>query len=115
MRARRAIVAGRLILFTLVTCAASAFGGEIYGTIKENGKPVEKDIPVTIELNGKPYSKTTDEFGSYRIIVAETGKGTVKIVFKQQTIGCDIQSYSTPVRFDLVIENANGKYALKRQ
>jgi hypothetical protein len=105
----------RLTLLAVTFCAASSFAGEIYGTIKENGKPIGKDVPVTIELNGKVYSKPTDEFGSYRIIVAETGKGTVKLVFKQQTIDCEIQSYSTPVRFDLVIENVNGQYLLKRQ
>jgi hypothetical protein len=108
-------LSARLTLFALASCAASSFGGEIYGTIKENGKPVAKDIPVTIELSGKAYSKPTDEFGGYRIIVAETGKATARIVFKQQTIGCEIQSYSTPVRFDLVIENVNGQYVLKRQ
>lgn len=105
----------RLILLAVTFGAASSFAGEIYGTIKENGKPIAKDVPVTIELNGKKYSKPTDEFGTYRIIVAETGKGTVNIPFKQQTIGCEIQSYSSPVRFDLVIENVNGQYALKRQ
>lgn len=108
-------LSARLTFVALIFCAASTFGGEIYGTIKESGKPIAKDIPVTIELNGKAYSKPTDEFGSYRIIVAETGKGTAKIVFKEQPIDCEIQSYSTPVRFDLVIENVNGKYLLKRQ
>ena len=108
-------LSARLSSVALIFCAASSFGGEIYGTIKENGKPIANGIPVTIELNGKVYSKPTDEFGSYRIIVAETGKGTVKIAFKQQTVGCEIQSYSTPVRFDLVIENVNGQYLLKRQ
>jgi hypothetical protein len=105
----------RLTLFALTICAVSSFGGEIYGTIKEAGKPVAKDIPVTIKIGDKSYSKPTDEFGSYRIVVPETGKCTLGIPFKQQTISCEIQSYSTPVHFDLVVENTNGGYVLKRQ
>ena len=105
----------RLISLALTLVAASSLGGEIYGTIKENGKPIGKDIAVTIEIAGKSYSKPTDEFGSYRIFVAESGKGTAKLAFKEQTISGEIESYSTPVRFDLVIENKDGHYILRRQ
>ena len=105
----------RLISLALTLVAASSLGGEIYGTIKENGKPIGKDIAVTIEIAGKSYSKPTDEFGSYRIFVAESGKGTAKVAFKGQTISSEIESYSTPVRFDLAIENKDGQYSLRRQ
>lgn len=104
----------RLILFALTVCAASSFGGEIYGTIKEGGKPVA-GVEVTIELGEKSYAKPTDEYGGYRILVPETGKCTATIEFKGKPISCEIQSYSTRVRFDLVIENTNGGYVLKRQ
>ena len=69
----------RLIFFALTVCAASSFGGEIYGTIKEGGKPVAKGLQVTIELGEKSYAKPTDEYGGYRIVVTETGKCTAKI------------------------------------
>jgi hypothetical protein len=105
----------RLIFLTLTLCAASSFGGEIYGTIKEDGKAVGKDVVVTIELGDKSYPKSTDEFGSYRIIVNEVGKCTAKVAYKGQTISSEIESYSTPVRFDLVIESKDGKYSLRRQ
>ena len=55
----------------------------------------------------------TDEFGSYRIFVAESGKGTVKIAFKTQIISGEIESYSTQVRFDLAIENKDGEITIK--
>jgi hypothetical protein len=104
-----------LTCFALALLAASSFAGEIYGTITQNGKPVGKDVAVTIAIGGQSYSKVTDEFGSYRIFVAESGKGTVKIAFKTQIISGEIESYSTPVRFDLAIENKDGHYALRRQ
>jgi hypothetical protein len=97
-----------LTCFALALLAASSFAGEIYGTITQNGKPVGKDVAVTILIGGQSYSKPTDEFGSYRIFATESGKGTVKIAFTGQTISGDIESYSTPVRFDLAIENRGG-------
>jgi hypothetical protein len=105
----------RLTCLALTLVAASTFGGEIYGTITENGKPVGKDVAVTIEIGGQSYSKPTDEFGSYRIFVAESGKGTAKVAFKGQTISGEIESYSKPVRFDLAIENKGGQHFLQRQ
>ena len=105
----------RLTALALTLVAASSFGGEIYGTIKEDGKPVGKDIAVTVEIGGQSYSKPTDEFGSYRIFVAESGKCIAKVAFKGQIISGEIESYSTPIRFDLAIENKGGHYALRRQ
>jgi hypothetical protein len=105
----------RLIRLALLVCAASSLGGEIYGTIKEDGKPVGKDVVVTVELGGKSYPKSTDGFGSYRIFVTDPGKCTVKVAFKGQLISSEIESYSTPVRFDLAIKNKDGKYSLRSQ
>jgi hypothetical protein len=104
-----------LTCFALALLAASSFAGEIYGTITQNGKPIGKDVAVTIQIGGQSYSKPTDEFGSYRIFATESGKGTVKVAFKGQSISGNIESYSTPVRFDLAIENKDGHYALRRQ
>jgi hypothetical protein len=104
----------RLILLAL-TFVARSFGGEIYGTITDAGKPVGKDIAVAVEIAGKTYSKPTDEFGGYRIFVSETGKCIAKIVFRGQTISGEIESYSTPVRFDLAIQSKDGHYFLQRQ
>ena len=42
------MITWRVTLFSLVACAASSFGGEIYGTITENGKPVGKGMSITI-------------------------------------------------------------------
>jgi hypothetical protein len=64
----------RLTCFALVLFAAPSFAGEIYGTITQNGKPVGKDVAVTIEIGGQSYSKATDEFGSYRISLRKAAK-----------------------------------------
>jgi hypothetical protein len=110
------MIVRQLIYFAFVACAVSSFGGEIYGTIKEGGKPVAPGTPASIVFGAKVYPIKLDGFGSYRVQVAETGKGTVKITLNGQEPTCDVQSYATPVRFDLVIaKDAQGKYSLRRQ
>lgn len=105
----------RLTLLALAACAASSFAGEIYGTIKENGKPVGKGIPVSITPGADGAPKETDDFGGYRLFVPQVGACTISVTFKGKVITCAVQSYTKPTRFDLVVENANGQYSLRRQ
>ena len=107
-------LSARLSFVALIFCAASSFGGEIYGTIKENGKPIAKDVEVTIALNGNSTGKT-DEFGSFRIFVSGTGPCSIAIKLRDTPISGQIQSYSKPTRFDMVVEKNNGQYSLQRQ
>jgi hypothetical protein len=108
----------RLTLFALTVCAASSFGGEVYGTITENGKPVEKGLSITITPGADNAPQQTDEFGSYRIFVPQVGACTLNLTRNKnskETVSCPIQSYSKPTRFDLILENTNGKCTLRRQ
>jgi hypothetical protein len=105
----------RLTLLILIACAGSSFAGEVYGTIKENGKPVEKGTSVSITPGADSVAKQTDEFGGYRIFVPEAGPCTLNITYKGKPVSCAIQSYTKPTRFDLVLENINGQYTLRRQ
>jgi hypothetical protein len=106
----------RLILAALIVCAGSSFGGQIYGTIKEGGKPIEKGVKIEITTEAKAvYPTSTDEFGNYRVIVPEPGKCKITVYFGNQTIQGDIQSYWSAVRFDWVLEKTGEGYLLKRQ
>ncbi len=105
----------RLAFFALTFVAASSFGGEIYGTIKESGKPIAKDVEVTIELNGNKHLGKIDEFGSYRIFVTGTGLCSISIKPREIPISGQIQSYSKPTRYDLAIVKNDGKEVLQRQ
>jgi hypothetical protein len=114
------IIAG--ILLAGAVCIASSFGGEIYGTIKEGDKPVKKGVTVTVKPVGKEgpnptpdKPSETDDYGNYRVVVPETGKCTITVTFDKQSISADVQSYSTPVRFDWVLEKTGATYTLKRQ
>ena len=105
----------RLISFALTLSVASSFGGEIYGTIKEGEKPVGKGVTLEIKNDAKAYPAVTDDFGNYRVIVAETGKCAITVQFNGQSISGEVQSYWKPARFDWVLEKSGEKYSLKRQ
>ena len=104
-----------LALLMLLSLAASGWAGEIYGTIKKDGLPVKK---ATVEIkasNNKAYPGSTDDFGNYRIIVAETGKCTITVQFSGASAKGEVQSYPTPVRFNWLLEKSGNDYALKPQ
>ena len=105
----------RLTLVVLIVCAASSLGGEIYGTIKEGEKPVGKGVALEVKTAVQTYPALTDEFGNYRVVVAETGKCAITVQFDGQSVSGEVQSYWKSVRFDWVLEKTEGKYSLKRQ
>jgi hypothetical protein len=104
-----------LVLVVSLSLATSAWAGEIYGTIKEGGRPVQK-VKVEIKsTNEKPYEGWTDGFGNYRIIVAEAGKCTITVYFNGTSANGEVQSYPTPVRFNWLLEKSGNNYSLKPQ
>jgi hypothetical protein len=106
----------RVTLLALTLSPVLSMGGQIYGTIKEGGKPIEKGVKIEITTEGGTgYPASTDQFGNYRIIVPETGKCTITVWFRGQPIRGDIQSYWGPVRFDWALEKTGEGYLLKRQ
>jgi hypothetical protein len=104
----------RFILPALMLLATSTFGGEIYGTIKEGDQPA-KAASLEVKIGDKTYSAVTDEFGNYRVVIAETGKCQLTIHLKEQSVVGEVQSYWNPSRFDWAVEKSGDKYSLKRQ
>ena len=99
-----------VVLLASVSFVASSWAGEIYGTIKESARPV-KNIPVTI----KGIAGKTDEYGNYRILVADVGRCPIIVQFNGKPVSGEVQSYPTPVRFDWILEKTGDTYSLKRQ
>jgi len=105
------------ILIVLLACVPSfAFGGEIYGTLTEEGRSVGPNAQVEVTCAGKTYPRnTTDQYGSYRLYVQEKGKCTLKVHYKQQSPSTEVSSYERSVRYDLVLEKKDGQYVLRRK
>jgi len=69
-----------LTMLCLAIPCASALAGEIYGTIKEGGKPVKGGTKVEVKCAKGGYSAETDKLGSYRLFVPEQGKCTLSVL-----------------------------------
>ena len=99
-----------LLIFTSIT-----FAGEVFGTLREDGKAVTKGIKVEVVTPKKTYTAVTDTYGSYRLYVLEKGKCTLKVYYKNQTPSFDLYSYDKSTRYDMSLEIKDGKYLLKRK
>jgi hypothetical protein len=103
-----------ILTVLLVGVPSLVFGGEIYGTLTEDGRSVGPNAQLEVTCAGKTYPRqTTDQYGSYRLYVQEKGKCTLKVLYKQQSPSTEISSYEKSVRYDLVLEKKDGQYMLR--
>jgi hypothetical protein len=102
-------------LFLFMANLSLVFGGEIYGTITENGKPIGAGVKVQILINNNCQETSTDSRGFYDIQVTEKGKGELIILYENQNPSHPIYSSSTAVRYDFALVKENGKYVLRRE
>ena len=124
------------VVLALLVClaATNAFAGRIFGDIKMDGKPVPEGLKVTIAMapapaspaqpNAKEPAKTapaavdtsvTDKFGSYKLNVKEEGKCILTLLYNKQPVSLEVFSYKDATRYDLILEQKDGKLSLKRK
>jgi hypothetical protein len=96
---RRTVMA--LAVLSLLPTMAAA--GEIFGTIKEGGKPAE-GATVEITSSTRVYVTKTDKFGSYSVYVPETGKCKLAVKTNGGAPSIEVYSYGKSARYDLVVE-----------
>jgi len=104
-----------VLIFFFLLAPAMSRAGEIYGKIREGGKPVGPGVKVTINSGDKSYSRETDKYSSYRAYVRETGPVTITVDYKGQKPSMGASSYEGPVRFNMVLEQKNGSYSLRKE
>jgi hypothetical protein len=130
------------ILVTLIllsSCLPSrALAGRVFGDIKLGAKPVPAGTPVMIARapaeEGKAKSEDgkeskpkppptptaadttkTDEFGAYKLMMKETGKCVLSVVYEKQTASLEVFSNKEATRYDLILEKKEGKLTLRRK
>lgn len=103
------------LLLTLVLLPGVAAAGEIYGTIKENGKPVKAGLKVTVACGEKTASAETDKNGGYRLFASEEGKCTLSVKVGEESPSAVVHSYDDSARYNLVIEKKDGKTILRTE
>jgi hypothetical protein len=103
------------LIITLMASLSLALGGEIYGTVKENGKPIKAGVRVLIVVNDTSCETTTDQKGAYSINMPQRGKGQITVCYEGQTPSHPIYSTTESARYDLTLLIQDGKYYLKRE
>jgi hypothetical protein len=110
----RPIQAKNILLFVLLLLPALTFAGEIFGTIKKDGKPLVKQ-EVNFSQNGKVIAKAiTDEKGYFSIELKQIGKYTIELSGYE---GATFEVFSTnnSSGYTLSLIKAGDKWELKKQ
>ena len=104
-----------LAMIYLASSYTTALAGEIYGTIKEGGKPVEAGTKVEVKCATGSYSAETDKFGSYRLFVSEHGKCTLSVKSGDVAPQMTVHSFEDSARYNLVLGKKDGKPVLRSE
>jgi hypothetical protein len=110
--------ARRYLSFLVVILCAWSFvtSGEVYGKIVEGASSVGDAATVAAKCGDKGYPAVkTDKTGSFRMVLAETGKCTLTVNYKQQSASLDIASYDDAAQVDLVVTMNDGKLSVRRK
>ncbi|MCF6147809.1 MAG: hypothetical protein E3K37_04030 [Candidatus Kuenenia sp.] len=106
-----------VILFLLLN-PTIAFSGEIYGTIKKDGRPIPEGSEIKVEMltSGKTYSSKCAQYGSYSLYVPGKGRGLL-IIQNDELISEPIliYIYENAIQYDFVLEEKNGSFPVRRK
>ena len=113
-------------LLMVVAGVTTASAGRLFGDVKMGGKPVAEGVLITLQAAPKtPDSKepnpapidsvVTDKVGSYKAMVKTDGKYTLTVYLGKQKGVLEVFSYKEPTRYDLILEEKDGKLTVKRK
>ena len=114
-RRTSALLSIAMAALQLAIAAAPALAGEIFGSIRAEGKAVGKGMKIEIAAPSKSYGAETDNYGSYRIYVPEKGKCTLTVQYRQKKVSIPVYSYERSTRYDFSIDRKDSLYVLKRK
>lgn len=114
-----------MALIIVALGASSASAGKIFGDMKVSGKPAPEGVLITVQAVTPADAKdappapidsvTTDKVGSYKVVVKKEGKCTLTVHVGKKTATLEVFSYKEPTRYDLLVEEADGKLSVKRK
>ena len=105
-----------ILRFVIVTLLFSSLltAGEVYGLIKDGGRPIDGGTPVVLRCGVGVDSGVTDKYGSYSLSLPASGKCTLTVYYRGRAVSVEVFLYSKPVRFDLTMDQEKGKQLLRR-
>lgn len=104
-----------LTMLCLAIPCTTALAGELYGTIKEEGKPAKAGTKVEVKCAKGAYSADADKLGSYRLFVPEQGKCALSVKSGDAAPQMTVHSFEDSTRYNLVLEKKDGKPALRSE
>ena len=117
-----------VVSIVIALCATSAHAGRIFGDVKVAAKPAAEGMLITVQAVTPPAgdkketpppapidSVTTDKVGSYKVVVKNEGKCTLTVYMGKKSATLEIFSYKEPTRYDLVVEEKDGKLSVRRK
>lgn len=111
-------------LLVVVAGVTDASAGRLFGDVKMGTKPVAEGVLITLQSAVKPAegaapapidSIVTDKVGSYKVVVKGEGKYTLTVHQGKQKAVLEVFSYKEPTRYDLVLEEKEGKLTVRRK
>ena len=111
-------------LLIAVAGVTDASAGRLFGDVKKDGKPVAEGVLITLqaapakagEKSTAPIdSVVTDKVGSYKVMAKGEGKYTLTIHLGKQEAVLEVFSYKEPTRYDLIVEEKDGKLTVRRK
>jgi len=111
-------------LLIAVVGVTDASAGRLFGDVKMGAKPVAEGVLITVQAApAKPGEKSTapidsvvtDKVGSYKVMVKGEGKYMLTVHLGKQDAVLEVFSYKEPTRYDLMVEEKDGKLAVRRK
>lgn len=113
-------------LIVIALGASSAGAGRLFGDVKIGGKPAPEGMLITVQAVASSADKEkvppapvdsvkTDKVGSYKVVVKTEGKCVLTVHQGKKTAVLEVFSYKEPTRYDLVVEEKDGKLTVRRK
>ena len=107
MQMQGSIVRTVAFLGALTLASAASSAGDIYGSLRAEAGQL-RNASVNVNIGGTIYTGPYDGRGFYRVRVNTTGRGTIWVVHSGgATSPIPAQSFSDPVRLNLVVDGRN--------
>ena len=113
----RSITLRRTALAVLLAAAAGpAFAGEVYGKVTMGRASVGAAATVGAQCGEKTYkAEPTDKAGAYHFIVADSGRCSLIVTYKDASATLDMVSNEDAVQYDIELEMKDGKLTARRR
>ena len=103
-----------MLVCLLFFIPALTFAGEIFGTLKKDGKPLVKQ-EVTFTQNGKVIATAiTDDKGYFSVTIKQIGKMTLALTGYDGAV-FDVFSTNNSTGYTLSLVKSGDKWELKKQ